>query len=184
VKTISDLPPGVRERLSRIRLLMMDVDGVLTNSQVFLDEHGVESKAFSTRDGFALVWMRQYGLSTGAISGRKSAATELRCKDLHFDEIHVGNVHKIPVIEEIIVRTDIPREAIAYIGDDVIDIPVMQRVGLSAAPQDAHSEVLKQVDLVLDRPGGNGAVRHFLDLWLMASGQWDTAMKDIYRGNY
>jgi len=165
-------------------MLIMDIDGVLTDGLIRLDENGVESKTFSTRDGFALVWIRQYGLATGAISGRTSHATELRCKDLRFDEIHLGTVHKLPVLEDILARTGLPAENIAYIGDDILDLPVMLRVGVSAAPADAYSEVLRRVDIVLDGRGGAGAVRHFLDLWLMATGRYETALEDILHGNF
>jgi 3-deoxy-D-manno-octulosonate 8-phosphate phosphatase (KDO 8-P phosphatase) len=182
--TLQELPPNVRERLAKIRMLLLDVDGVLTDGHIHLDDKGIESKAFFTRDGFALVWIRQYGLSTGAISGRKSAATELRCHDLHFDEIHMGDVHKLPILQDIIARKGIAAEAVAYIGDDVLDLPIMRKVGISAAPSDAHTEVLRQVDIILDRPGGAGAVRCFLDLWLMATGRWESALEDIFRGNF
>jgi 3-deoxy-D-manno-octulosonate 8-phosphate phosphatase (KDO 8-P phosphatase) len=182
--TLEELPPDVRRCLSHVKLLLLDVDGVLTDGHIHLDDAGVESKAFFTRDGFALVWLKQYGLMTGAISGRKSPATELRCQDLHFDEIHVGNVHKLPILNDIISRRGIPAEAVAYIGDDVLDLPIMRKVGISAAPCDAHTEVLRNVDIILSRPGGSGAVRDFLDLWLMATGRWETALEDIFRGNF
>jgi 3-deoxy-D-manno-octulosonate 8-phosphate phosphatase (KDO 8-P phosphatase) len=182
--TLDELSTDIRHRLAQIRMLILDVDGVLTDGHIRLDDNGVESKAFFTRDGFALVWIRKYGLTTGVISGRKSPATELRCRDLHFDEIHVGTVHKLPVLDDILNRTKLPAEAIAYIGDDVLDLPVMAKVGISAAPSDAHREVLRRVDIILDRPGGSGAVRCFLDLWLMATGRWETSLEDIFSGNF
>jgi 3-deoxy-D-manno-octulosonate 8-phosphate phosphatase (KDO 8-P phosphatase) len=183
-KTLENLSPDLRQKLAKVRLLIMDVDGVLTDGLVHLDDNGVESKNFSTRDGLALVWMRQYGLATGVISGRKSLATEIRCQDLHIDEIHLGALHKIPILEDIISRRGLAPETIAYIGDDVVDLPVMARVGVSAAPNDAHFEALRKADIMLDFPGGKGAVRHFLDLWLMATGRWDFALEDIYNGNF
>ncbi|MBU0507561.1 HAD hydrolase family protein [bacterium] len=184
MKTLNDLDPELRQRLAGIRLLLMDVDGVLTDGLIHLDDSGVETKLFSTRDGLALYWLRQYGLRTGIISGRQSRATLLRCQDLGIDEIHLGATHKIPVFEDIIRRTGIAAETIAYIGDDVIDLSLIQRAGVSAAPADAHPEVLARVDIVLDQPGGRGAVRHFLDLWLAATGHWETAIEDMLRGNY
>ena len=182
--TLDELSPEVRQKLARIRMLLLDVDGVLTDGHIFLNDQGVEAKSFFTRDGFALVWVRQYGLLTGAISGRKSPATELRCHDLHFDEIFVGDVHKLPILDDIIARRNLPLEAVAYIGDDVLDLPVMSKVGISAAPCDAHAEVLRRVDIVLDSPGGSGAVRCFLDLWLAATGRWEKALEDIFGGNF
>ena len=182
--TLEELSPDVRQRLGQIRMLLLDVDGVLTDGQIRLDDNGVESKSFFTRDGLALVWVKQYGLATGAISGRKSPSTDHRCHDLHFDEIHLGHTHKLPILDDIVSRRNMPLEAIAYIGDDVLDLPIMKRVGISAAPSDAHTEVLRRVDIILDRPGGFGAVRCFLDLWLGATGRWETALEDIFRGNF
>jgi 3-deoxy-D-manno-octulosonate 8-phosphate phosphatase (KDO 8-P phosphatase) len=162
----------------------MDVDGVLTDGFIHLDDRGVEAKSFHVRDGFGLVWVKNYGLKTGVISGRHSPATDQRCRDLHMDEIHLGTVHKQPVLEEIIRRRSIIGDAIAYIGDDVLDMPVMDHVGVSAAPQDAHPHVLARVDLVLDRPGGRGAVRNFVDLWLMAHNLYSSAIEDLHRGKF
>jgi 3-deoxy-D-manno-octulosonate 8-phosphate phosphatase (KDO 8-P phosphatase) len=183
VKTLQDLPEDLRERLRRVRLLLLDVDGVLTNGLIYLDDHGVETKRFSTRDGLAVWWVRKFGLLTGVISGRPSPATELRCRDLGMDEVHTAQPRKLPVFEEIMARRGIAAGEIAYIGDDVVDLPVLKRVGVSAAPSDAHPEVLKQVDLALDHPGGGGAVRQFVELWLMAAGHWESAMEDMIRGN-
>ena len=179
-----NLPPELIERVARIRLLLMDVDGVLTDGCLYLNDDGTETKQFSTRDGFALVWVRRYGLQTGVISGRRSPATELRCRDLKFDEVHLGSVHKYPVFAEIIERLGLPPQEVAYLGDDVLDLPVMQHVGISAAPADSHAEVLKRVDIVLEHPGGHGAVRDFIDLWLNATGRGASALEDIYHGNF
>ena len=184
MKKLDDLTPDLRQKLAGIRLLLLDVDGVLTDGLIILDDHGVESKSFSTRDGLSLFWMRRYGLRTGVISGRNSPGTRLRCQDLGMDEIHLGVPHKIPVFEEILQRTGLPPAAVAYIGDDVIDLALIARAGVSAAPADGHPEVLARVDIVLNYPGGRGAVRHFLDLWLAASGQWDSALEDMIRGTY
>lgn len=182
MKTLDNLPAAVRLRLADIKLLLMDVDGVLTDGVIRLDDHGTESKRFHVRDGLGLFWVRKYGLVTGVVSGRPSAATELRCRDLHMDEIHLGKPDKLPVLQEILQRTSIAAGAVAYIGDDVIDLPILSRVGVSAAPSDAHPEVLHRVDIVLDAPGGRGAVRHFIDLWLMATGYWAPALEDIANG--
>jgi 3-deoxy-D-manno-octulosonate 8-phosphate phosphatase (KDO 8-P phosphatase) len=131
----------------------------------------------------AVWWVRRFGLLTGVISGRPSAATELRCLELAMDEVHTGQPRKLPVLDEIMARRGIAAGEIAYIGDDIVDLTVLRRVGVSAAPSDAHPEVLKRVDLTLDYPGGGGAVRQFIELWLMASGHWESAMEDVIRGN-
>jgi 3-deoxy-D-manno-octulosonate 8-phosphate phosphatase (KDO 8-P phosphatase) len=184
VKTINDLEPQIRDGLSRVKMLLMDVDGVMTDGMIAYSDLGHESKKFSTRDGLGLFWVKQYGLTTGVISGRQSIATENRCHDVKIDEIHLGTMHKRQILDDIMQRRNLVREDLAYIGDDVIDWQVMQQVGISAAPNDAHEEILKRVDIILDFPGGRGAVRHFLDLWLQATGQWDKALEDIFHGNF
>jgi 3-deoxy-D-manno-octulosonate 8-phosphate phosphatase (KDO 8-P phosphatase) len=183
LKTLENLPVSLRERLRRVRLLLLDVDGVLTDGFIYLDDHGTERKRFSVRDGLAVWWVRKFGLLTGVISGRSSPATELRCRDLAMDEVHTGQPRKLPVLEGIMTRRGLAAEQIAYIGDDVVDLSVLTHVGVCAAPSDAHPEVLKRVDLVLDYPGGGGAVRQFIEIWLMACGHWESAMEDVIRGN-
>ena len=184
VNSSGSLSPELQSRIANVRLLLMDVDGVLTDGCLYLDDNGVEAKQFSTRDGFALVWVRQYGLLTGVISGRLSPGTEKRCRDLKFDEVHLGSVHKFPVFEEIVKRRAMQPKEVAYLGDDVLDLPVMRSAGVSAAPSDSHPEVLQRVDLVLDYPGGRGAVRQFIDLWLAATGRGASSVEDIYHGNF
>jgi 3-deoxy-D-manno-octulosonate 8-phosphate phosphatase (KDO 8-P phosphatase) len=183
-RDFASLSEVTRGKLANLSLLLMDVDGVLTDGRVIMADDGVESKQFSTRDGFGLVWVRKYGLKTGVISGRGSAATEQRCRNLRLDEIHLGQLKKLPVFKDIAARMKLDAGKIAFIGDDVIDLPVMMQCGISAAPMDAHDEVLDYVDIVLQRPGGHGAVRRFLDLWLMASGQWESSLKAVIDGTY
>lgn len=181
---MKNVPSDLLAKIAQVRLLMMDVDGVLTDGSLYLNDIGMETKQFSTKDGLALVWVRRYGLLTGVISGRRSPATEQRCRDLKFDEIHLGSVHKYPVFQEIANRRGIAESEIAYIGDDVLDLPVMQHAGVSAAPADSHAEVLKRVDLVLEHSGGRGAVRDFIDLWLSATGHEASFLEDVYNGNF
>ncbi len=181
--TLDSLKPDVRERLSRVRLLLTDVDGVLTNGKIVLTDQGIESKEFSSRDGLGLIWARRQGLKIGVISGRASPATEYRCRSLKFDEIHLGRLDKLNVLEEIISRTGIPAVQIAYVGDDLVDLPVLLKTGISAAPSDAHEELLDRVDIVLTAQGGNGCVRLLIDLWLKATGKWDKAIEDTFRGS-
>jgi len=178
------LSADIRRRLSEVKLLLMDVDGVLTDGRVIMADDGIESKQFSTRDGFGLAWVRRYGLQTGVISGRGSPATEQRCRDLKLDEIHLGQIRKQQIFDELIARRGDDASSVAFIGDDVIDLPVMERCGISAAPADAHAEVLARVDLILPQPGGHGAVRQLVDLWLLATGSWDLSLKDVLDGNY
>ncbi|MBU0692491.1 HAD hydrolase family protein [bacterium] len=178
------LSEEIRTRLSNLQLLLMDVDGVLTDGRVIMADDGVESKQFSTRDGFGLFWIRKTGVKTGVISGRSSPATEQRCKNLRLDEIHLGQTKKLPVFESIVRKMSLNPMHIAFIGDDLIDLPVMKRCGISACPMDAHEEVLRHVDIILPAPGGHGAARYFVDLYLHAAGHWDSSIKDILNDNY
>lgn len=180
----ASLSAETKFRLANLQLLLMDVDGVLTDGRVIMANDGVESKQFSTRDGFGLYWIRKLGVSTGVISGRSSAATETRCQDLRLDEIHLGQTRKLPVFESIIQRLNLDPQRVAFIGDDVIDLAVMQHCGVSACPLDAHEEVLRRADIILSRPGGHGAVRCFVDLYLLAAGRWESSLKDILDGNF
>jgi 3-deoxy-D-manno-octulosonate 8-phosphate phosphatase (KDO 8-P phosphatase) len=183
-EAFASLPQESKEKLRGIRMLLMDVDGVLTDGRVLRCDDGRESKRFSTRDGFGLAWAKRFGLLTGVISGRSSVATEQRCKELHLDEIYLGTIAKREAFDKILSERKLKPADIAYIGDDIIDLQVMTVCGLAAAPRDAHDEVLARVDIVLDFPGGHGAVRRFIDLWLLATRQWDESMQRIMRGKF
>ena len=162
----------------------MDVDGVLTDGSILFSDASGETKPFSTRDGYLLAEIGHFGLVTGVISGRRSPATEARCKSLKFTEIHLGHLNKLPVAQEIISRRGLLPEEVAFIGDDLIDLPVMDYVGFCAAPSDSHAAVLHCVDLVLSAPGGRGAVREFLDCWLLATGQWESLVERIFQNEH
>ncbi len=168
-----DLPSELAERLRQVKLLLVDVDGVLTDGSIQYDDNLIEAKGFSTRDGLILGRMSGFGLCTGAISGRKSPATESRLKSLKFDEIQLGYLAKWPITEQIMAKRGLSSEQVAFIGDDLVDLPAMTRVGLSACPADAHPALLEGVDVVLNNPGGRGCVRELLDLWLYANGKWE-----------
>jgi 3-deoxy-D-manno-octulosonate 8-phosphate phosphatase (KDO 8-P phosphatase) len=181
--TYETLPTAVLSRLSAVRLLLMDVDGVLTNGKIVITDQQLESKQYSSRDGLGIILGRRHGLTLGVISGRTSPATDFRCRSLKFNEIHLGRLDKLPVLEEISQRTHIPVSEIAYIGDDLVDLPVMKVVGISACPSDAHEEVLSRVDIVLGAAGGDGCVRMLIDFWLKATGKWETVLEDTFRNS-
>ena len=149
-------------------MLLLDVDGVMTNGQVLLMPDGEEVKSFSIHDGFGIVCAMKAGIRIGIISGRASASLKLRCEELQIKDVFIDTMDKLPVLEQIINQQGISYEEIAYIGDDVPDLPVLGKVGFSIAPQNAHLEVKKRVDLVLKKTGGDGAVRELIDFLLMA----------------
>lgn len=167
------------QKLAATRMLLLDVDGVLTDGMIYLHDGGGEAKRFSVRDGFALIWCRRFGLKTGVISAKKSPAALRRCQDLEFDEIHLGDVQKLAVFESICSRHGLASHEIAYMGDDLLDLPILSRVGFAACPADAHPEVRRKVHFVSSFPGGGGAVRELLDLWLQTTNHWDECLNII-----
>jgi 3-deoxy-D-manno-octulosonate 8-phosphate phosphatase (KDO 8-P phosphatase) len=173
--------PGVTEIAANIRMLLMDVDGVLTDGKVFgvPGPSGaiVETKGFDTQDGIALQWLSWKGLITGLISGRVSPATEARAKQCNMRYVYQGHIEKIPIVEEILAHSGIAAPHVAYIGDDLTDVVVMNRVGLSIAPANARPEVKRCAQHVTANAGGQGAVREVCELILKAQGHWDDLLR-------
>jgi 3-deoxy-D-manno-octulosonate 8-phosphate phosphatase (KDO 8-P phosphatase) len=169
------------ELAAKVRLLLMDVDGVLTDAKLYNvpDAHGnmVETKGFDAQDGISLQWLNWKGLKTGVISGRVSPATETRAKQCKMTYIYQGHIEKIPILEEILEDAKIPKEEVAYIGDDFTDVVIMNRVGLGIATANARPEVKRSAKYVTGSSGGNGAVREVAELLLRAQGHWDWLMK-------
>jgi 3-deoxy-D-manno-octulosonate 8-phosphate phosphatase (KDO 8-P phosphatase) len=168
--------PDIESRAARIKLLLMDVDGVLTNGQLFNvpgpDGKMAESKFFDSQDGIALQWLSWHGIQTGVISGRVSPATEERAKQVKMTYVYQGHIEKIPILEEIQKASGIAFDEIAYAGDDLTDIVVMRRVGLAIAPANARAEVKRAAHHVTAGSGGAGAIREVCELLLNAQGKW------------
>jgi len=160
-------------RARRVRLLLFDVDGVLTDCSVTMGESG-ETKTFSIKDGAALQWAKQSGLEVGFLSGRPSEATTRRAKELGIDLVIQSPAPKRESFKTLIASRGITAEEVAYMGDDLADLGVIAQVGLSAAPSDAAPEVLGRASWVSSQPGGRGAVREFIEVVLRARNQWDT----------
>ena len=158
----------------RIRLLLFDVDGVLTDGVVTMHADGTESKGFHIRDGAAIVWAQRAGLPVALLSARRSTATEQRAAQLAIRIVSQGMQSKLDGYEQILRQANVAEETVAYMGDDLLDLPVLARVGFSAAPADAVPEVRERVDWVSTAPGGRGAVREFIELVLRAQSRWDT----------
>ena len=170
------LNPAVRDRAAKIKLLLMDCDGVLTNGKLyhFPDKDGnmVETKGFDSQDGIALQWMQWKGLQTGVISGRESLATVERARQTKINYVYQGHIEKIPILEKIMAEGGFTEEEVAYIGDDLTDVVVMHRVGLAVAVANARPEVKREAHYVTEATGGNGAVREVIELILEARGLW------------
>jgi 3-deoxy-D-manno-octulosonate 8-phosphate phosphatase (KDO 8-P phosphatase) len=163
----------VQAKASKIRLLLFDVDGVLTDGVITIHADGTESKGFHIRDGAAIVWAQRAGLPVGLLSARRSTATEQRAAQLAIRILAQGPHSKIEGYEQILQQTNVTDDAVAYMGDDLLDLPVLARVGLSAAPADAAPEVRARVDWVSNAGGGRGAARELIELVLRAQARWD-----------
>jgi len=166
-----------KANLRDIVMLAMDVDGVLTDGTVILHHDGTESKRFNLLDGHGIrTWCRA-GLQIAWISGRASEATRQRAEQLGVTLVFEGATVKLPVFEELLRKTSLEAGQVAYIGDDVIDMPVLRRVGLAVAVANAVDEVKACADYVTSRPGGDGAVREVVEYILKGSGRWDKLME-------
>jgi len=166
-------PEEVRARARRIRLLLLDVDGVLTDGTVGVDSIDGEVKPYFIRDGLSLVWARREGIEVALLSGRSSGATTRRAAELGIKILVQGGPDKRVGYKEILATTGRVDDEIAYMGDDLVDLPVLGRVGLATAPADAIDEVRSRVHWVSTSVAGRGAVRELVELVLKAQGRWD-----------
>jgi len=158
------------ERAKKIKLLAFDVDGVMTDGSVTYDENGVEYKTFNVKDGHGLVRMRQSGFVTAIITARNNGTVQHRAENLNITEIYQGQKFKLPALEEIMAKYNLAFENVSYMGDDLPDLCILEKVGLSCCPADAVEEVLEKCAFVSAKNGGRGAVRELCDFILDAQG--------------
>jgi 3-deoxy-D-manno-octulosonate 8-phosphate phosphatase (KDO 8-P phosphatase) len=171
---------GADEKAARVRLFLMDVDGVLTDGGIILDGEGRETKRFHVRDGHGIKMLQRAGVETGIITGRTSQVVEVRARELGVRIVRQGAHEKGRVLKEVLAELGVAPEESAYVGDDIVDLPVFREVGFSAAPRDAEPYVLDAVDFVSSRPGGMGAVREIIDYVLKAKDLWRTATSKYF----
>src|SRR5258706_13396285 len=175
------MTPDILERASRVKLLMMDVDGVRTDGHLINvpgpDGKMVETKAFDSQDGIALQWLTWFGVQTGVISGRVSPATVERARQVGMTYVYQGHIEKIPILEEILAKSGVALAEVAYAGDDLTDVVLMRRVGVAFAPSNAREEVKQAAHHVTEAPGGRGAIREVAELLLKAQGHWADILK-------
>jgi 3-deoxy-D-manno-octulosonate 8-phosphate phosphatase (KDO 8-P phosphatase) len=162
---------------SNIRLLVLDVDGVMTDGRIILGADGGEHKAFNVKDGSGVKYWQRVGRQTAIITGRSSQVVQRRADELSIEIVHQGAKNKLPVLEGIREQLDLPWSQIAIIGDDLTDLPMMLQCGFSAAPADAVEEVRSRVSYVCWSNGGRGCVREVVEYLLKRSGDWDEIMK-------
>jgi 3-deoxy-D-manno-octulosonate 8-phosphate phosphatase (KDO 8-P phosphatase) len=162
------------DRLKNIKLVLLDVDGVMTDGRIIFDSNGIESKFFNVKDGHGIKLLQRAGVEVGIISGRSSQVVANRAAELGITRVFQGSLDKLPVYRQILADTGLADDQVAFMGDDIIDIPVMRRVGFAAAPADAVEEVLPHAHFVARNRGGWGAVRELCDLILKGQGGWET----------
>lgn len=167
-------------RLARIRLLVLDVDGVLTDGRIVVDDSGAESKFFHVHDGSGIWLLRRAGIETAIISGRTAKCVEHRARDLAIGECIQGSPDKLASFEALRARLGLAAEECAYMGDDVLDVPLMRRAGFAAAPADARPEAKAAAALVTRARGGRGAVRELAETILRARGLWAPLLRERY----
>lgn len=164
---INDL---LRQRLAAVRLAAFDVDGVFTDGRFYLSDDGVESKAFSTQDGYGVRRLLQCGIDVAVISGRKSAAVERRMSELGVEHVFLGCSNKAEVYDTLLRDLGLTPAQTAYTGDDFPDLPLLQKAGVSFAVANAHADIRRICDMTTRASGGHGAVREICDLLAEVSG--------------
>jgi 3-deoxy-D-manno-octulosonate 8-phosphate phosphatase (KDO 8-P phosphatase) len=167
-------------RMKKIRLVLMDVDGVLTDGGLVLGTSGQEFKVFHVQDGLGITLGQKTGLKMGILTGRTSEAVTRRAEELHMDICVQGAAQKLDPYEDILKRHGFQDAEVCYIGDDLLDLPVLRRVGFSAAVADAREEVKKVVHYVASCRGGRGAVREVIETILKAQAAWADAVRSIF----
>jgi 3-deoxy-D-manno-octulosonate 8-phosphate phosphatase (KDO 8-P phosphatase) len=162
--------PEVLARAARVKLVVFDVDGVLTDGRLLMGDNGVEYKAFHSRDGHGMKMLRSTGVELAIITGRRSKLVAERMATLGITHVHQGHAHKLPVFEQLAVELGFQASEVAYVGDDVVDLGVMSRVGLAVAVANAHPLVLEHAHWRTASDGGRGAAREVCDLIMDAQG--------------
>ena len=166
-----------RSKAKKITLLLLDVDGVLTDGRIILDDRGIETKHFDVKDGQGIALLRRAGIEVGIITGRSSGVVKHRAKDLGIRLVFQRVTNKLETYEAIKRRQNLKDDQIAYMGDDIIDLPLLEAVGLSATVADGWTDVRSVVDFVTAAPGGRGAVRELAEILLKAQGKWQKVSK-------
>lgn len=171
----------ILEKASRIKLVIFDVDGVLTDGRLFYGDDGQEYKAFHSRDGHGMKMLQNSGVEIGIITGRKSEVVTHRMANLGIQHVYQGKQEKLPAFEELISKLQVNADEVAYVGDDVVDLPIMLRVGLAIAVADAHHLVVKHAHWQTAHGGGAGAARDVCELIMEARGTLESDMQEFLR---
>jgi len=171
------MPDKRKVEPAQIKMLVMDVDGVFTDGTVIINADGTESRRFSYLDGHGIKLWHRAGLSCAIISGKESRATTTRAHQLNIEHVFQGCKEKLPAFKSLLAETGLSAGQIAYVGDDLLDLPLVRRAGFSVAVANAVDELKEAADYVTTRPGGCGAVREVVEYILKATSKWDELMQ-------
>lgn len=172
-----ELTPLQHQKIKSLKLLILDVDGVLTDGRLFFDDQGREYKCFHARDGHGIKLLRQSGVEVAVISGRQSNSVAIRMQNLGVSLVYQGHENKRAAFSEILQQLQLLPEQVAHVGDDVLDLPVMTKVGFAVAVADANFAVKRHADWCTAANGGRGAVREVCDLIMQVQGTFDAALQ-------
>ncbi len=171
------LGAGLIDKMRKVKVLILDVDGVLTDGRIVISDDGQETKCFHVRDGHGLKMIQRAGIEVMFLTGRKSQVVEHRARELGVNKVYQGVLDKLAIFSEILADAKLSAEQVAYMGDDIVDLPVLKRAGFSITVCDSHGEVMRAVDLVTQNAGGRGAVREVCEMILKAQGKWEKIME-------
>ena len=172
---------GVEDKIKKIKMLIFDIDGVMTDGRIIFSSDGTEIKFFDVRDGFGIRLAQRAGLKVALVSGRSCEANIQRAQELGIEDIYQDAHDKIVVYEELIKKHELQDEDVSYVGDDLIDLPVMRRVGLALAVAGAEADVTAQADYVTRAFPGRGAVREVVELVMKTQGTWERAVGRYFK---
>lgn len=170
----------LQKRAAGIRLVIFDIDGVLTDGRLFFDQEGQEYKGFHARDSLGMKLLRKSGVETAVISGRHSRAVALRMDSIGVSHVHQGHQDKLPIFEALCRELQLSPEQVAHVGDDLLDVPLFRRVGLAVGVHDAHPCILPFIHWTTPHPGGSGAARDVCELVMRAQGTLDGILASHY----
>jgi 3-deoxy-D-manno-octulosonate 8-phosphate phosphatase (KDO 8-P phosphatase) len=166
------------KKASLVKAIFFDVDGVLTDGRIIYDDSGREIKSFSVKDGLIISYLKKAGIITGAISGRDSPAVARRCAELKIDFCHQGIVDKANAFEKLVKHYKLKHKEVAFIGDDLNDLPILRLAGFAVCPSDTYDYIKDNCDFVTSAKGGNGVLREVADLVLSSKGLLDKILKE------
>lgn len=176
---MKDISPEILAKAKQIKAIIFDVDGVLTDGGIIYDDKGVEYKRFNVKDGQIIKYLKKYQILTGVITGRDSQVVRNRCNELKIDFHHHGIENKIETFNSILETHGLKASEVAYVGDDINDLPILVRCGLSATPADGHKALKERVDIVTSLKGGEGVLRELADYVLESQGYYDEIIKGL-----